>query len=202
MKFAIYQLPLELFQLPVKLAELKPIFKKGKKTDPSNYKLSSLWSSISKFLKRVIHNQTNAFLKGNNLLYNYQSGFRTNHSTNQCLSLLTGKILKGIDEGLLTGMILIDLKKAFNTINHEILFKKLKANGFSEWCITWFQSYLSKRIFFISIENQLSDYGGISCGVPQGLILGPILFLIYVNVMPQAVDSNLLLYADDSCLMF
>ena len=202
MKFAIYQLPLELFQLPVKLAELKPIFKKGKKTDPSNYKLSSLWSSISKFLKRVIHNQTNAFLKGNNLLYNYQSGFRTNHSTNQCLSRLTGKILKGIDEGLLTGMILIDLKKAFNTINHEILFKKLKAKGFSEWCITWFQSYLSKRIFFISIENQLSDYGGISCGVPQGLILGPILFLIYVNVMPQAVDSNLLLYADDSCLMF
>ena len=202
MKFAIYQLPLELFQLPVKLAELKPIFKKGKKTDPSNYKLSSLWSSISKFLKRVIHNQTNAFLKGNNLLYNYQSGFRTNHSTNQCLSLLTDKILKGIDEGLLTGMILIDLKKAFNTINHEILFKKLKAKGFSEWCITWFQSYLSKRIFFISIENQLSDYGGISCGVPQGLILGPILFLIYVNVMPQAVDSNLLLYADDSCLMF
>ena len=99
-------------------------------------------------------------------------------------------------------MILIDLKKAFNTINHEILFKKLKAKGFSEWCITWFQSYLSKRIFFISIENQLSDYGGISCGVPQGLILGPILFLIYVNVMPQAVDSNLLLYADDSCLMF
>ena len=202
MKFAIYQLPLELFQLPVKLAELKPIFKKGKKTDPSNYKLSSLWSSISKFLKRVIHNQTNAFLKGNNLLYNYQSGFRTNHSTNQCLSRLTDKILKGIDEGLLTGMILIDLKKAFNTINHEILFKKLKAKGFSEWCITWFQSYLSKRIFFISIENQLSDYGGISCGVPQGLILGPILFLIYVNVMPQAVDSNLLLYADDSCLMF
>ena len=202
MKFAIYQLPLELFQLPVKLAELKPIFKKGKKTDPSNYKLSSLWSSISKFLKRVIHNQTNAFLKGNNLLYNYQSGFRTNHSTNQCLSLLTDKILKGIEEGLLTGMILIDLKKAFNTINHEILFKKLKAKGFSEWCITWFQSYLSKRIFFISIENQLSDYGGISCGVPQGLILGPILFLIYVNVMPQAVDSNLLLYADDSCLMF
>ena len=139
--------------MPVKLAELKPIFKKGKKTDPSNYKPSSLWSSISKFLKRVIHNQTNAFLKGNNLLYNYQSGFRTNHSTNQCLSLLTGKILKGIDEGLLTGMILIDLKKAFNTINHEILFKKLKANGFSEWCITWFQSYLSKRIFFISIET-------------------------------------------------
>ena len=75
---------------------------------------------------------------------------------------MTDKILKGFDEGLLTGMILIDLQKAFDTINHEILFKKLKAMGFSEGCITWFQSYLSERIFFTSIENQLSDYGRIS----------------------------------------
>ena len=115
---------------------------------------------------------------------------------------MTEKILKGSDEGLLTGMILIDLQKAFNTTNLEILFTKLKAMGFSEGCITWFQSYLSERIFFISIENQLSDYGRILCGVPQGSILGPLLFLIYVNDMPQAVNSNLFLYADDSCLMF
>ena len=74
--------------------------------------------------------------------------------------------------------------------------------GFSEGCITWFQSYLSEGIFFVSIENQFSDYGRISCGVPQGLILGPLLFLIYVNDMPQAVNSNSFLYADDSCLMF
>ena len=157
---------------------------------------------ISKVLERVTHDQTNAFLKGNNLQYNYQSGFRTNHSTNLCLSFLTDKILKSFDEGLLTGMILIDLQKAFDTINHEILFKNLKAMGFSEGCITWFQSYLSERTFFISIENQLSDYRRISCAVPQGSILGPLFFLIYVNDMPQAVNSNLFSYADDSCLMF
>ena len=157
---------------------------------------------ISKLLERAIHDQTNAFLKRNNLLYNYQSGFRTNHPTNLCLSFLTDKILKGFDEGLLTGMILIDLQKAFDTINHEILFKKLKAMGFSEGCITWFQSYLSERIFFISIENQLSDYGRISCGVPQGSILGSLLSVIYVHNMTQAVNSNLFLYAGDSCLMF
>ena len=115
---------------------------------------------------------------------------------------MTVKILKGLDEGLLTGMILIDFQKAFGTINHEILFKKLKAMGFFEGYITWLQSYLSERIFFISIENQLSDYGRISCGVPQGSILGPLLFLIYINGMPQAVNSNLFLYADDSYLMF
>ena len=99
-------------------------------------------------------------------------------------------------------MILIDFQKAFNTINHEILFKKLKAMSFSGGCITWFQSYLSERIFFISIENQLSDYGRILCGVPEGSILGPLLFLIYVNDILQAVNSNFFLYADDSCLMF
>ena len=117
-------------------------------------------------------------------------------------SHLKNKILKGFDGGLLTGMILIDLEKAFDTINHEILFKKLKAMGFIKGCITWFKSHLSERIFFISIENQLSDYGRISCGVPQGSILGPLLFFIYVNDMSQAVNSNLFLYADDSCLMF
>ena len=88
-----------------------------------------------------------AFLKGNNLLYNYQSGFRTNHSSSLCLSFLTDKILKGFDEGLLVGMILIDLQKAFSRINHEIVFKKLKAVGLSEGCIAWFQSYLSEGIF-------------------------------------------------------
>ena len=96
---------------------------------------------------------TNAFLKGNNVLCNYQFGFRSNHLTNLCLSFLPDKILKGFDEGLLTGMILIDLQKAFNNINHEILFRKLKAMGFSEGCITWLQSYLSERIFFIKYRK-------------------------------------------------
>ena len=150
----------------------------------------------------VFHDQPNAFLIGNNILCNYQSPFRTNHSTNLCLSFLTYKILKGFDEGLLSGIILVNLPKAFGTINHEIIFQKIRGMGFSEGCITLFQSYLSERIFLISIENQRSDYGRILCGVPQGSILGPLLFLIYVNDMPQAVNSNLFLYADDSCLMF
>ena len=115
---------------------------------------------------------------------------------------MTDKILKGFDEGLLTGMILTDLQKACDTINHEILFKKLKAMGFSEECVAWFQLYFSERILFIRIENQPSDYGRILCGVPQGLVLGPLHFLIHVNDIPQAMNSNLFLYADDSCLMF
>ena len=99
-------------------------------------------------------------------------------------------------------MILIDLQKAFDTINHEILLKKLEAIGFSDKCIRWFWSYLCERIFFTEIDNQLSDYGKVSCGVPKGSILGPLLFLVYVNDIPQAVKSNLFLYLNDSCLMF
>ena len=90
---------------------------------------------ISKILENTICDQTNAFLKGSNLLYSYQSGFRTNHSTNLCLSFLTDKILKGFDEGLSTGMILIDFQETFDTINHKSIFKKLKSMGFSEGCI-------------------------------------------------------------------
>ena len=99
-------------------------------------------------------------------------------------------------------MILIDLQKAFDTINHEILLKKLEAIGFPDKCIRWFRPYLYERIFFTEIENRLSDFRKVSCDVPQGSILGPLLFLIYVNDMPQAVKSNLFLYADDSCLMY
>ena len=99
-------------------------------------------------------------------------------------------------------MILIDLQKAFDTIDHQILLQKLKQIRFSENTIKLFKSYLSERIFLVNIENKLSDFEEISCGVPQGSILGPLLFLIYVNDMPQTVISTLLLHADDSCFLY
>ena len=99
-------------------------------------------------------------------------------------------------------MILIDLQKAFDTIDHDILLQKLNAIGFSNHTIGWFKSYLSNRLFRVHLENRYSDTSSITCGVPQGSILGPLLFLIYVNDMSQAVKSNLFLYADDSCLVF
>ena len=161
----------------------------------------SLLPLISKIIEKVVHYQTDESLSDNEVLYNYESGFRTYHSTNLCLSFLTDKIVKGFDESLLTEMILIDLQKAFNTINHEILLKKIEAIGFSDKCIRWFRSYLCERICFIEIENKLSDFGKVSCGVHQGSILGPLLFLIYFNDMPRAVKLNPFSYADDSCLM-
>ena len=144
-----------------------------------------------------------AFLSDENILHNYQYGFRANHSTNLCLFFLKDKILTKLtvfNESLLTGMILIDLQKAFDAIYHEILLHKLKTIRFSKGTLQWFRSYHSKPIFPVNVESKLSDFGKISCGVPQGSILGPLLFLIYVNDMPQTVESILLLYTDDSCI--
>ena len=99
-------------------------------------------------------------------------------------------------------MILIDLQKAFDTIDHGVLLDKLKCMRFSENSVFWFKSYLSNRKFRVKIDKEFSDEELVKCGVPQGSILGPLLFLIYVNDMKQALDCDLLLYADDSCLLF
>ena len=155
-----------------------------------------------KVIGKVAHEQTTKFLSDNNIFCKYQSGFRNNHSTDLFLSFLNDKILKGFDNGVYTGMILIDLQKAFDTINHKILLDKLLPIGFSKNTISWYESYLAERHFTVEVANRVSKFSKISCGVPQGSILGPLLFLIYVNDMSQAVECDLYLYADDSCLLF
>ena len=185
-----------------KHAKLKPLFKKGITTDPKNYRPISLLPLISKIIEKIIHDKTLCYLDENKIIYSLQSGFRSHHSTNSCLSYLSTKVLCGFDKGLLTGMILIDLQKAFDTIDHEMLLNKMHYLGFSTSAINWFRSYLANRTFLVNVDESYSNPGDLNCGVPQGSILGPLLFLLYVNDMPQAVSCDLLLYADDSCLVF
>ena len=135
------------------------------------------------------------------MLYKYLSGFRKFHSTDICLSYPRDKIAKGFESGLLTGMVLIDLQNAFDTIDQNILIKKMSFLGFADETIKWY-TYLSNRKCIISMENANSDKASITCLVPQGSMLCPLLFLVYVNDMPQAVDSELLLYVNDTCLVF
>ena len=118
------------------------------------------------------------------------------------LSFLNDKILKAFDNGMYTGIILIDLQKAFDTINHKILLDKLLSIGFSKITISWYEFYLAEHQLTVEVENRVPKFANISCGVLQGSVLGPLLFLIYVNDMSQAVECDLYLYADDSCLLF
>ena len=107
-----------------KVAKIKPLYKKGLKTDPKNLRPISLLPLISRIIERIIHDQTMNFLLDNNVLYKYQSGFRKFHSTDACLSYRHDEITKGFDSGLLTGMLLIDLQKTLDTMDHNILIKK------------------------------------------------------------------------------
>ena len=126
---------------------------------------------LSKVFERVVLDQTEEFLSLDKILYYYQSGFRKNHTTDTCFSFLNDKILKGFDHGLVTGMILTDLEKSFDTINHDVLLKKLNIIGFSDHTVKWFQSCLSNRKFTVNLENSFSEVSNISCGVPQDQFL-------------------------------
>ena len=102
----------------------------------------------------------------------------------------------------MTGLILIDLQKAFDTIDHDILLQKMVHLRFSAQTIMWFRSYLTNITFLVNVDKSFSDPGKLECGVPQGSILGHLLFLLNVNDMPGAISCEMLLYADDTCLVF
>ena len=148
---------------------------------------------MSKVLERIVHEQTMKFLDKHNILYIFRSEFRKNHSTDFCLSHLTDTISKGFDFGLLN---------AFDTIDHNKLLLKMSLLWFSREAIDWHKSYLSSRKFHVNFHNKFSTSSDLRCGVPQGSIIGPLLFLMYINDIPQAVDCDLFLYARDTCLLF
>ena len=134
-------------------------------------------------------------------MYEFQSEFRQSYSTNSSLIHLTDYIKLQSDKGNLTGMVLLDLQKAFDTVDHCILSNMLQALGFDTCSREWFRSYLTNRKQLVDIAGTLSPFQNVTCGVPQGSILGPLLFLVYVNDMCSAVNCKLLLYADVSALI-
>jgi len=185
----------------LKSARVVPLFKKNDKTEVGNYRPVSVLSVISKALEKVIFDQVEEYLSSNNLLYDFQSGFRKGFSTDTCLIHLSDYIRFQMDTGNLVGMVLLELQKAFDTVDHGILLMKLKALGLSKVTVQWFTSYLSDRHQLVDVRGSQSSRATITCGVPQGSILGPLLFLIYVNDMSGAVKNKLLLYADDSGIL-
>ena len=191
-----------LFPKQCKVAKIKPLFKKGSKTDPKSYRPIPFRPLISKIIERVVFNQTQEFLQNRVVLFVAINNQSSGKIIQRTYSYLCDKVKKGFDSSLFTGMILIDLQKAFDTINHDILIMKMKYFGFFEKAMSWFALYLSLREFKVNINESLSDSGTTTYGVPHGSILGPLLFLLYINDIPQAVDCEILLYADDTCLLF
>ena len=144
---------------------------------------------------------TISFLTTNSILHPSQSGFRSGHSTNTALLDVSDFILNNMNEGRATAAIFLDLKKAFDTVNHDILISKLHCYGIKGSALNWFISYLTDRSQVVTINSHLSDSQNINIGVPQGSILGPLLFIIYVNSLPDSVTCKCIMYADDTTLL-
>ena len=184
-----------------KLAKVIPIYKGDDELLCENYRPISLLPIFSKVFEKVIYTRMYKFLSDNNLIYNKQFGFRSNHSTNDALVSLTEGIKTFLDNGFWVAGIFLDLRKAFDTVNHQILLQKLTNYGFRGNSNKLLQSFLFNRKQFVSIKGFESELLDVKCGVPQGSTLGPLLFLLYINDLRFCLqNSNVSHFADDTCV--
>ena len=188
-----------IFPDALKIGKILPIFKKGSPYSINNYRPISILPQISKIFEKIINKQLISFLNKYNILNKHQYGFRENHSTKMALIDLINNILNSIDDGEVVLGMFLDLSKAFDTIDHKILISKLNYYGIRGIPLQLFKNYLQNRKQFVQINEHKSTIKLIETGVPQGSILGPILYLLYINDLPDTCpyfDSKL--FADDS----
>ena len=184
-----------------KLARVIPLPKPGAKTDVNNYRPISILPILSKLFEKIVYKQLNYYLEQNNILYKHQYGFRKNHSTTQAIINTLKYLYSNLDSGKLVLSIFLDFKKAFDCVSHKILLSKLHSYGIRGIALEWFESYLTDRSQYTSINGINSSIQNVSHGVPQGSILGPLLFLIFINDIHNSSNLfNYTLFADDSTL--
>ena len=159
----------------LKIVKVIPIHKNGSTQDMNNYRPISLLSIFDKIMEKIMHERLYKFLELNNILYSKQFGFRKNNSTIDALIKITDKIRESVDKGKYGCGIFIDLRKAFDTVNHNILLLKMEHYGVRGPSLQWFRSYLSERKQYVYINGECSELKQISCGVPQGVGTGTII---------------------------
>ena len=167
------------------------------------YLTVSLLPIFDKIIEKIVHRQLYAFLEEHDVFFKNQFGFKKKTSTGHSLIEITEQIKESIDSGKFGCGIFIDLKKAFDTVNHDILLKKLEHYGVRGTMLSWFESYLKGRKQYVFYNGESSSIMEITCGVPQGSVLGPLLFLLYINDLPNISDKlQFFLFADDTNIYY
>ena len=188
------------FPTVLKIAKVIPLYKGGEKCNPTNYRPISLLTHISKVFEKILNSRLVSFIEKNKILTNHQYGFRKNYSTTLAITDLYESLLEKKERGEISCLLFLDFAKAFDTVDHSILLKKLRHYGIRGLGNNILASYLSDRQQFISQNNIKSVTCDITCGVPQGSILGPLLFTLYINDLPTITSLETRLFADDTAL--